>query len=339
MRNIFCVAPVLVLLAAISANAQERAFYAGKTINVLAPYDGAGSYPQIALALADELPRHLPGKPAGVAQFMPGAGGLKMANYLYRLAPRDGTTIAILFDGTPAAQLYYAGQGVDYRADEFLALGTLTRGDQSVLIVRADSPITSVADARTRDVVIGGAAAGAGNVVVPQGLNLVLGTHFKVLMGYPTMASILLAMEQREVDGTVVNWTNLRQLKPDWIAGKTIRVLAQVGFARHKDLPDVPLISELAEDARGQETLQLVSANGASGKGIVTTPGAPADRLALLRAAFVETLRAPDFIDKMNRQTLDLDPQPPEFLAEATARILRTDPQIVSVVRGVMEGK
>jgi len=323
-------------MAGTVAHAEDRNPFAGRTINVLSPYDGSGSYPQIALALADELPKRL-GAANGVAQFMPGAGGLKMANYLYRLAPRDGTNIAILFDGTPAAQLYYAGQGVDYHADEFIPLGTLTRGDQSVLIVRSGSPIKSVFDARETEVVIGGAAAGAGNVVVPRGLNLVLGTRFKVLLGYPTMGSILLAMEQGEVDGTVINWSNLRQLKPDWIANKKIRVLAQVGFSRHKELPDTPLISELANDERGRQTLQLVSANGASGKGIVTTPSVTADRVALLRAAFIETTRAPEFIDLMKKQTLDLDPQPPDFLSDATKRILATDPAVIADVRKVVD--
>jgi tripartite-type tricarboxylate transporter receptor subunit TctC len=326
-----------ILRVAAAAGAQgvdARGFFAGKTVSVLAPFDGAGSYPQIALALANLLPKHLPGRPAAVAQFMPGAGGMKMANYLYRLAPKDGASIGVLFDGTASAQLLYADQGVvDYRADEFIPLGTLTRGDQSVLIVRADSAIRTVEDARDREVVVGGAAAGAGNVVVPRGLNFVLGTKFRVLTGYPTMASILLAMEQREVDATVVNWTNLLQLKPDWIAQNKVRVLAQVGGVRHRDLPDVRLISELTDDARARQALALISANSMPGKGVVTAPGVPADRVAALRRALADVMRDPEFAAFLASQKIDPDPQPPEYWTEVTKRVLATDPEIVRLVK------
>ncbi len=331
----FVVACLAVLMAT-GAWAQDaaRGYFAGKTISILSPYEGAGSYPQIALALASHLPKYIPGKPAAIAQFMPGAGGMKMANYLYKLAPRDGTSIGVLFDGTASAQLLYAGQGVvEYRADAFTPLGTLTRGDQSVLIVRADSPIRTVEDAREREVIVGGAAAGAGNVVVPRGLNFLLGTKFRVLMGYPTMASILLAMEQREVDATVVNWSNLGQLKPDWISEGKIRVLAQVGGVRHRDLPDARLISELTDNPRDKAALTLISANSMSGKGIVAAPGVPPERAAVLRDALAAVMNDPDFALFLKSQKVDPEPQPPEFLADVIEKILRTDPEIVKLVR------
>ena len=331
---------IVALGAALAASGEKaaaqdaRAFFAGKTVSVLSPFDGAGSYPQIALALATHLPKYIPGKPTAIAQFMPGAGGMKMANWLYKVAPKDGTSLGVLFDGTPSAQLLYAEQGVvEYRADQFTPLGTLTRGDQSVLIVRADSPVKSIEDAREREVIVGGAAAGAGNVVVPRGLNFLLGTKFRVLTGYPTMASILLAMEQREVDATVVNWSNLGQLKPDWIAEGKIRVLAQVGGVRHRDLPDARLISELTSDPRDRAALTLISANSMSGKGIVAAPGVPPERAAALRAALAGVMKDPDFQLFLKSQKIDPEPQSPEFLADVTSRILRTDPAIVKLVR------
>ncbi len=320
---------------ALPARAQTAAdFYRGKTISVLSPFEGAGSYPQIAIALAAHLPKYIAGRPAAIAQFMPGAGGMKMATYLYKLAPKDGTSLGILFDGTASAQLLYADQGViEYKADAFTPLGTLTKGDQSVLIVRGDSAVKTVEDARAREVVVGGAAAGAGNVVVPRGMNFILGTKFKVLTGYPTMAGILLAMEQNEVDATVVNWSNLGQLKPDWIAEGKIRVLAQVGGVRHRDLPDVRLISELTDNARDKETLALISANSMSGKGIVAAPGTPPERVAILRGALAQVMRDPEFVRFLHTQKIDPEPQTPEFLAETIARILKTDPAIVKLVR------
>jgi len=317
------------------AHAQDasRTFYQGKTIQVLSPYDGGGIYPQLAQALANYLPKYLPGRPSAVPQFMPGAGGIKMANYMQRIAPRDGTVIAVLFDGTPSAQLLYADNGVNYNVDEFIPIGTVTRGDTSVLIVRADSPVKTIADAKQQEVVVGGAAAGAGNVVVPRGLNFAIGTKFRVLTGYPTMGSILLAMEQREVDATVLNWSNLNQLKPDWIAGHKLRVLAQVGIERHKDLPDVPLLLDLTSDDKTRQALRLISANSMSGKGFVTTPGVPAERVDILRKAFMDVMHDPDFVDLMTKQKVDLDPQPPTFLADVFHQILSTDPQIVKAVR------
>ena len=335
-RLVAACACLLAALAGQPAAAQDaaRPFYAGRTISVLSPFDGAGSYPQIALALAAHLPKYIPGKPTAVAQFMPGAGGMKMANYLYKLAPKDGTSIGILFDGTASAQLLYADQGVvEYRADGFTPLGTLTKGDQSVLIVRADSPILKLEDAREREVVVGGAAAGAGNVVVPRGLNFILGTKFRVLTGYPTMASILLAMEQREVDATVINWSNLGQLKPDWIAANRIRVLAQVGGVRHRDLPDVRLLFELTDNQRDKDTLALISANSMPGKGIVTTPGAPPERAVILREALAGVMRDPEFGAFLKTQKIEPEPQSPEFWLDTVRRVLATDPQIVRLVK------
>ena len=328
-------ATIALCIHAAQARAQDaHTFYAGKTVSVLTPFDGAGSYPQIALALATHLPKYLPGKPNAIAQFMPGAGGMKMANYLYKLAPKDGASIGILFDGTPSAQLLYADQGVvEYKADGFSLLGTLTKGDQSVLIVRSDSSIRSIEDARLREVVVAGAAAGAGNVVVPRGLNFLIGTKFKVLTGYPTMASILFAMEQNEAEATVINWSNLGQLKPDWIEQKKIRVLAQVGGVRHRDLPDVRLLFELTDNARDKETLALISANSMSGKAIVTAPGVPPDRVALLREALAGVMRDPQFGTFLKTQKVDPEPQTPEYLAEIYKRILATDPAIVKLVK------
>jgi tripartite-type tricarboxylate transporter receptor subunit TctC len=317
------------------ASAQEaaRPFYQGKVIQVLSPYDGGGIYPQLAQALANYLPKYIPGRPGAVPQFMPGAGGLKMANYMARIAPKDGTVIALLFDGTPSAQLLYADQGVNYNVDEFIPIGTVTRGDTSVVIVRADSPVKTIADVMGQEVVVGGAAAGAGNVVVPRGLNFALGTRFRVLTGYPTMGSILLAMEQREVDATVINWSNLSQLKPDWIADHKLRVLAQVGVERHKDLHDIPLLLELTNDDKTRQALRLISANSMSGKGFVTTPGVPAERVEILRKGFMAVMRDPEFVELMTKQKVDLDPQPPAFLADIFRQILSTDPQIVKAVR------
>jgi len=317
------------------ALAQEtsRAFYQGKVIQVLSPYDGGGIYPQLAQALATYLPKYIPGRPGAVPQFMPGAGGMKMANYMQRIAPKDGTVIAVLFDGTPSAQLLYADQGVNYNVDEFIPIGTVTRGDTSVVIVRADNPVKTIADVTRQEVVVGGAAAGAGNVVVPRGLNYALGTKFRVLTGYPTMGSILLAMEQREVDATVLNWSNLNQLKPDWIADHKLRVLAQVGVERHKDLRDVPLLLELTSDDKTRQALRLISANSMSGKGFVTTPGVPAERVDILRKAFMDVMHDPEFVELMKKQQVELDPQPPAFLTNVFQQILSTDPQIVKAVR------
>lgn len=319
--------------SAVWAQETARPFYQGKVIQVLSPYDGGGIYPQLAQALATYLPKYIPGRPGAVPQFMPGAGGMKMANYMQRIAPKDGTVIAVLFDGTSSAQLLYADQGVNYNVDEFLPIGTVTRGDTSVLIVRADSPVKTIADAKQQELVVGGAAAGAGNVVVPRGLNFAIGTKFRVLTGYPTMGSILLAMEQREVDATVLNWSNLNQLKPDWIAGHKLRVLAQVGIERHKDLPDVPLLLDLTGDDKTRQALRLISANSMPGKGFVTTPGVPAERVDILHKAFMDVMRDREFVELMTKQKVELDPQPPAFLADVFRQILSTDPQIVKAVQ------
>jgi len=317
----------------VRAQETSRAFYQGKVIQVLSPYDGGGIYPQLAQALATYLPKYIPGRPGAVPQFMPGAGGMKMANYMQRIAPKDGTVIAVLFDGTPSAQLLYADQGVNYNVDEFIPIGTVTRGDTSVVIVRADNPVKTIADVTRQEVVVGGAAAGAGNVVVPRGLKYALGTKFRVLTGYPTMGSILLAMEQREVDATVLNWSNLNQLKPDWIADHKLRVLAQVGVERHKDLRDVPLLLELTSDDKTRQALRLISANSMSGKGFVTTPGVPAERVDTLRKAFMDVMHDREFVELMKKQQVELDPQPPTFLTNVFQQILSTDPQIVKAVR------
>src|SRR5215470_5358406 len=281
-------------------------FYKDKRIRMLVGY-GVGTGNDLYLRLlARHIGKYIPGKPTMVPENMPGAGGIVMFNHLYNVAPRDGTIIAHPSRSLVTEPLYGNAQA-RYDALKFGWLGSINR-DVATCITWANSGIASIEDARRREVAVGSTGASAESNYFPKLLNAVLGTRFKTVLGYPDSGAVGIAMERGELDGYCsFTWAAIKSARPNWLANKQINVILQLSMAKHPELPDVPLVADLARDEASRQIFTLAFGAQKMGRPVATTPGVPPERLAALRQAFDATLRDPDFQDDAKRNGLEAD--------------------------------
>src|SRR5580704_7556691 len=269
-------------------------FYRGKTLHVLIGYGEGGGYDIYGRLFAEFMPRHLPGNPTIIPQNMPGAGSFKAVNYLYDVAPKDGT-----YFGSVAQTL-----AVDAVTDEKSTLdptrlpylGRLTTNiDLGVALKRTG--IKSFEDARQREIITGTSGGGSTTVLYPLALNAFAGAKFKIVRGYKGTTDILLAMERGEVDVTgAYGLPGMLVSHPGWIDRGEAAILYQAALKRHRLLPNVPTLPELATSDEGRAILHAIAGTAEIGRSVIAGPDVPADRLAALRAAFADMLKAADFL-------------------------------------------
>jgi tripartite-type tricarboxylate transporter receptor subunit TctC len=220
------------------------------------------------------------------------------------------------------------GQGVAFDTRKFNWVGNTTRSP-NVTNSWHTSGITSIEQTKTRELVLG-APAGTAGVVYGTVLNALAGTRLKIVTGYPGGNEVNLAMERGEVQGRGSNsWSSWKSTKPDWIAQKKIIMLVQVGLTRDPDLPDVPLLLELAGNDLDRKVLTFLSAETALSRSLVTTADVPADRLQALRRAFDATLRDPQFLADAEKAKMDIGPMTGEDSQKIADQIVNTPPEVI----------
>jgi len=279
-------------------------FYKDKKIRMLVGY-GVGTGNDLYLRLlARHLGKHIPGKPTLVPENMPGAGGIIMFNYLYNVAPRDGTVIAHPSRSLVTEPLYGNGQA-RYDAQRFGWLGSINR-DVATCITWRNSGINTIDDAKRREVAVGSTGVSAESNFFPKVLNATLGTRFKTVLGYPDSGAVGIAMERGELDGYCsFTWAAIKSARPNWLTHGLINVILQLSINKHPELPDVPVVADLAKDEASRQLFALAFGAQKMGRPIATTPGVPAERLEALRHAFDATMADPDFRADAKRNGLE----------------------------------
>src|ERR1700683_1187957 len=332
VRSAMCGAAMLAAVAA-PAHAQDVAsFYHGKQITLVIGLGPGGGYDLYARVLGRFIGAHIPGNPTIVPQNMPGAGSRSAANWLYKVAPQDGTFIACLGQGTPTDQAL--GQpGVQFDAGKFNWIGNLSLVN-NFLFVSAASGVSTCPQAKTKQLAIGATGASSPSVLYPQVSNNLLGSKFKIIAGYPGGGDINIAVERHELDGRGSDsWASMKTTHPDWLRDHTINILFQVGPRREPDLPDVPLWTDLAENNDQREVLALLSGEVSVGRPILTAPNVPAERVKALRQAFADTLRDPQFIEAAKQANMDMNPMQGEELQQVVEKIVTSPPRILALVK------
>src|SRR4051812_44492530 len=325
-----------VLLSCASSQAQED-FYRGKRINLVIGYGTGGGYDTYARLLARFIGNHIPGRPNIIAQNMPGAGSRGAANWLFNVAPRDGTAIAMLSQSTPIDQALGA-TGIQFDARRFNWIGNMVVVN-NIMIVWAQTGVRSIEDARQKPLAIGSTGASSPSVLYPQVSNNLLGTKFKIVAGYPGGGDINLAVERGEVDGRGSDsWASMKANNPAWISEHKVNILYQVGPKREPDL-DAPLWSELAQNDEQRQILEVISGDVAVGRPILTAPNVPADRVKALRQAFDETFKDPKFIAAAEQARMYLNPLAGEELQQIVDRIVSPSPAVIAKVKDALKIK
>jgi tripartite-type tricarboxylate transporter receptor subunit TctC len=306
-------------------------FYAGKTVDVIIGYPPAGSNDTYARALARHIGKHIPGKPTVVPKNMPGAGSFLAVNNVYNISPKDGTVIAI---GAPTTALdeKLGSQGVRFKTAELNWIGRIDSLINMVFMWHT-SKVKTFADAQKYESTLSGTGAGSTVSIYPTVMNNVLGTKFKLIMGYKGSAAAQLAVERGEVEGHSTSWTAVKVGHPDWYPTKKIAILVQFGLKRHPELPEVPTAVELARNDEERQIISAILAASEIGTAFFTTPGAPADRVAALRRAFDATMKDPQFTADAQKIKLTLGPLAGEELQKLVGQVSDLPPALLEKVR------
>jgi len=280
-------------------------FYKGKTVSVVIGYPPGGGFDATARLLIRHMPRHLPGNPVMIARNMPGAGSLRAANYLFGVAPKDGTEFGIIGPSVPFGPLW-SRDGVSFEATKFNWLGSLDRWTSIAFVWHTAKAQTLDAAMRT-EVVVGATGAGDMTVTFPRLTNALLGTKFRVVPGYQGTPDLSLAIERGEVEGRLGwCWDCLKLDKPNWVKEKKITVLLQFAFKKDPELPDVPLVMDLARNEADRQIMQLAFGNLEMARPFLAPPDVPADRIAALRSALEATARDPAFLEEARKLNMPI---------------------------------
>jgi tripartite-type tricarboxylate transporter receptor subunit TctC len=280
-------------------------FFKGKQLKFVVASDPGGGYDVYARVFADYWKRHIPGSPNIIVQNMQGAGGVVAANWLYNIAPKDGTVVSMQQRGVPFLALF-GKQGPKFDPVKFNWLGSLNN-ETGVITLWHTAPVKTIEDAMKQEAILGGSGPND-TESYPALMNNTIGTKFRIISGYPSTTGITLAMERGEVQGLSQSWGSLKAENPNWIRDKKMSILVQVTSIKSPDLPDVPTIMEYVKDPEHRAIWNIMLTQKAMGRPLLTAPGVPADRVALLRKSFDDTVADKTFVSDMEHQRRDLTP-------------------------------
>ncbi|MFN3891302.1 MAG: Bug family tripartite tricarboxylate transporter substrate binding protein [Beijerinckiaceae bacterium] len=294
------------LLASICGLASARAdddFYKGKQINFVVASASGGGYDVIARMIGRHWPRYLKGEPAIIVQNMPGAGGIRAANWLYNVAPKDGLTIGMI-NNTIVFDPIYGNKQAQFDSRRFNWLGTPSQ-ETGLLIVWHTVPVKNIEEARTRELIMGASGAGSTPAFFARVLSTLFDFKVKIIPGYKSQTDSFHAMEQGENDGNASPfWSSLKANYPHWLAEKKIRPLLYYGGVRDPEIP-APYALDLLKDPDSRAVLELAQAGLTMGRPILAPPGVDASKVDLMRKTLTELFADREFLAECKKQGLD----------------------------------
>ena len=309
-------------------------FYRGKTVTVLIGVSPGGEYDLQARLVARHIGKHIPGAPTVVAQNMVGAGGLTEANYLYNIAPKDGTYIGMIQNALPIMQAVGIS-GPQFDSAKFNWVGSIMSTVETMALWHT-SGVRTIDDARQKEVVIGAVGRGGITDTFPRMMNEFAGTKFKIVVGYPGGNDVNLAMERGEVFGRNNTWSSWKSTKREWLDRKLIAILAYEG-PQPSDLPGVPSVQDLAKSPEDKLAVKLIAAGTLYGRPLALPPGVPADRIAAIRRAFMDTMKDPEFLKEAEAANFEIDPVPGQHMNDVSAELIATPQAVKQRARPLIE--
>jgi tripartite-type tricarboxylate transporter receptor subunit TctC len=333
-----CLLAIALLLPAGGAAAQQGSSdsFWGKELSVYIGSTPGGGYDQYGRLLARHIGRHLPGNPSVVPRNMPAGGGREVMSYLYNVAPKDGTAIAITLRDVGFDPLLNAGAAAKYDALRLTWLGSMN-AETSLCVSWATAPFRSLQDTMEHEIIMGSSGPDASDSVHPRLLNQIAGTKFKLVEGYQGSTEVHLAMERGEVQGRCgLGWDSIVSRYKQWLDEKKIVLLVQMALDKHPDLPNVPFVMDLARTERDRQIASLVLGPNKMGRPIFAPPGLAPERVRILREAFAATMRDPQLkadADKMRVPIEWLSGADTEALVK---RLYATPPEVIAATRKLL---
>ncbi|MPZ38435.1 MAG: hypothetical protein GEU95_10250 [Rhizobiales bacterium] len=330
-RLVLIVAATLYLPAQSFAGPVEE-FYRGKRLTVYGGSSSGGGTDIYGRTIARFIAKHIPGQPSVTVINMPGANGLVVANQLYRSLPKDGTAIGT-FDRAAAMHSIWGNPAAQFVATELNWIGSANI-DTSLCVTWHTSGIDTLDKFLTREVVLGSSAIYHANL-----LNSLFGAKLKQVRGYPGGNDIVLALERGEVQGRCNwSWSSIISTRSEWIRDKKINVLLQFAEEKHLELPNVPLVTDLAKTEQQRQMLDLTLSSQTMARPFAAPPSVPAERTSALRKAFIDTIRDPEFLAAAKAQQLEVSPVSGQKIQDILAQIATTPKDVIRTLRDVVLG-
>ncbi len=297
----------IIIAASFAAPAKADAiadFYKGKKITLIISSAVGGGYNRYARTVARHLGKHIPGNPKIIPKNMPGAGGIKASNYLYNVAPQDGSTIGSI-QNTVLFEPLWSNKLARFDVYKFNWIGS-ANSEVSMIVVWHTAPVKTIQDLLKTEIVVGATGAASTPAFFGRLQNALLGTKMKIINGYKSMTGAFFAMEKGEVQGfPSAFYSSLKSRWGQMLDKKQIRILVQVALKKHPELPNVPLAHEIAPSKENKALFRLASAPLAIGRPSVAPPGVPKARVKALRAAFAATMKGAGYLKDAKKQRLE----------------------------------
>jgi tripartite-type tricarboxylate transporter receptor subunit TctC len=312
-------------------------FYRGKQIRIIIGFGTGGTSDIFARTIQRHLGRHIPGGPTFVPQNMPGAGGIKAANYIYNVAPKDGTAFGTFSRTVPLEPLVGKKKAAEFDALKFTWLGSPSN-EVSTCASWHTSKVKVADDLRKHELIVGSTGAASVASVFPRIFNSVLGTKFKVILGYTNSVTALKAMEQGETQGFCAwGWVPMLAQHADWYRDKKINVLFQIGLAKHPEHPDVPLVLDMTKTPEDRAVLEFIVAPQTFARPFAAPPALPADRAAALQRAFNAMVKDKAFVADAEKQKLEIQLVTGEQTLNILKKLYKTPPATVARAKAAMK--
>ncbi|WP_041635135.1 Bug family tripartite tricarboxylate transporter substrate binding protein [Marinobacter sp. BSs20148] len=317
---------------AVGEESAVASFYKDKTVQILVGYSAGGGYDTYARTLARYIGEKIPGNPNVIVKNVPGAGSLVLMNQIANTLPRDGTVFGTVARGAAFEPLFGNEQAL-FKPQELNWLGSLN-DEMGMCAAWHTADVKTLEDLREHELLVGGTGAGADTDTFPRVLAEVLDFKFNLASGYPGSSEINLAMERGEIEGHCSGgWTGVKTSWAPWIEEGKLNPLFILSRSKHPELPEVPLIMDLAENDYQKQVLQLMLARQVMGRPYVAPPGIPADRLVALQKAFEATASDPEFLAEAERKQLEISFVSAADITEVVRESYRASPEVVQVIK------
>ena len=320
---------------AFASKKKAKSLYKGRTITILVGYGSGGTYGRTSLLLGQYLGKFIPRKPNIVVQHMPGAGGLKAANYAYNVMPANGLNLLMPPEMSVASAVLRPTK-VKFKPQEFQWLGRVF-GSNNAIIVRRDSGIKTWSDLKTKEVIMASSGKGSPSFLVPRLMNGTLGTKMKIVMGYKGSKRMQLSVEQKETMGAALAWISWSSARPQWFKdgigpnGNSVAIpLAQSGYTPVKGLENVPMIRNLIKSKEDRQISDLLGSASIIGRSLVLPPKAPSWLVPVLRSAFNKSVKSKNFIADAKKRGLEVNPKTGQEISKIVSELMSV-PKAVQV--------
>jgi tripartite-type tricarboxylate transporter receptor subunit TctC len=315
---------------------QGESYFRGKTLTIAVAGTAGSGLDTGARMISRVIGKYLPGNAGVRVELMPGAGGVRALEYLYSVAPKDGTYIGAFATG-PILEPLISGRAVKYKTSDFTAVGAI-ENDVSFCVTGEKSTVKTIDDARNREVTLAGTGAASSTDIFPLVLNATMGTKFRVISGYVGTQETIIAVERGEVDGRCGwSWSSILSSKPDWLRDKKLNFLVQLGLEKHPDVKDTPLALDLIPDESGRQMLRVLVAPQKITRPYLAPPGLSSERAAEIRGAFMAAMNDADLRAEFSKIVGD-NPSPTngEDMQKILHEIYATPPEVVERLKAVL---